>query len=212
MKFNLYKDSYENLKLSIKMLTAIVIVLLIIITGLVVFYSIKLKKVQYVIVPPTLKEKVYIGDEFIDKKYLLAMGYFIGDLVGSFSPNDFDKRVNILLGLTYPDYQGVLKSILIKNRKFIKANKVYQMFVITDLDIDFFKEKRSLAGQNRVVSPVKGELGIEGIAVRKLGSSAPIWGTNLSIRVKYWVKNGVFQIIGLKVKENKVKQQNLNGA
>ena len=201
MNFKLYKASKENFRLSLKLAMAICFFLVLLNSFLVVMYMKATSKTNYIIVPPGINSPVYIGDEYIDRKYLLAMGVYVANLLMTYSYENIEENINRLILLAAPESKGIIEQKLKQDIEFIKSKKIVQTFQINSINVYYYKNKKDILKQMQgiVVSPIKGEIEIVGSLARRIGTSAPIWKGDVRLKIRYIVRNGMFQVVGFKI-------------
>lgn len=199
MRLNLYQDSYANLRLAVRILAGAVVALAAVAVVLAVAYKRASDRIQYVLVPPVLSGKVYIGTEAVDKRYLAAMGVYVTDLLGSYTPADITRRKAELLSLTAPEIYQQVKKKLDKLEMDVKAERVTQVFTATDMRVSTLKKRVKKGGRWVMLSPSEGIIEATGVAARKIGLGKPLWKKLVRIQVNYRIRHGLFQLTGFHV-------------
>ena len=201
MKLRLYADSIQNLKLSIRVLLYSCIFLSLMAVFFAFMFLKASEKTRVVLIPPKLVDTVVVGDEYVDRQYLILMSRYAIDLLTNVTPETVDKQMVALLSMVAPESYAKVKSYLAKLAKVIKSQRIVQAFAVQKFSVTTLKKEVKLpTGKKIIASPSKGKVYAEGILLRRISASEPLSRENVRITINYIVRLGQFQIVGIKYK------------
>ena len=201
MKLKLYADSIQNLKLSIRVLLYSCIFLSLMAVFFAFMFLKASEKTRVVLIPPKLVDTVVVGDEYVDRQYLILMSRYAIDLLTNVTPETVDKQMVALLSMVAPESYAKVKSYLAKLAKVIKSQRIVQAFAVQKFSVTTLKKEVKLpTGKKIIASPPKGKVYAEGILLRRISASEPLSRENVRITINYIVRLGQFQIVGIKYK------------
>ena len=203
MKFDIYKDSRENLKFALKFAGGTIAVLLLVICFLVLELINISHRIEYVLIPPGIKKPLYIGNEAVDRDYLVAAGVYIANLLEEYSPDTIDKNYEKAVQFIAPEIRPKFTADYEILKKQVIKNKITQILYIYNISVEYFKTRKDIAKELKgiVLSPVRGEIDIYGRIIRTIGnSSSVLFNKYAVIKLQYLIRYGMFQISGIDVK------------
>ena len=204
MKFNYYKDALTNYRLSVRILAVATIALTILSLSLMIIAVKMARKTRVILVPPKLVEPVMVGDELVDKKYLITIGKYVLYLATNFTYENVDRQFNILLEMVAPENFGPMKSLLSKEAGIVKRQKIVQAFIIKNFKVTVLrKEVKILGGKKVLPAPPKGKIVAEGIVFRRISAGPVVDRGAYKCTLYYLVRFGQFQITGIKMEKIK---------
>ena len=214
MKLNLYRDSFANYRLSIKVLItvcALLFLLTVVFAYVAVSRSQKVRE-NFVLVPPRLAEPVVIGDEVVDRKYLVTMAHHAVYLVTTFTHATVEKQFDAFLAMTAPESYAKIKAQLLDQAGVVKRQRIVQAFLVQDMKVTVLKkEAENPVSKKRIaLSPGKGKVVVTGYLFRRISSGPIIDKGFYRITLHYLMRFGQFQVTGIRfepLKENPVEKQ-----
>ena len=201
MKLDLYADSISNLRFTVRVLLGAVAVLSLAIILLLGLYQKTTQKVRVILVPPGLVEPVFVGDQVVDKQYLLMMTRYVIGLVGSFTPETVEKQTAAFLELVHPDTYHKIKARLVKQAAVAREQHVVQSFLPENIKLTVLRgQTRAGFLKNREGVPPRGKVKVRGILIRRISTSPPVYEGRAELIFSYTFENGRFQVLSLSFK------------
>lgn len=194
MDFRKYHDIYLNYRLSIKILAATVVVFALLSAWLVKLNITQSSKVQYVLVPTSLRQPVYVGSDRVDAWYLKMMTAYVSDLTMNFTPSNINQHVAMFLKFVdSSNYTNIVQKFR-KLKDVVKENKISQVFspVTVKMSAEPRGEKDGLKFYD-----IKGAIEAAGPCYRNIQTIKQSLTGSCTLRFEYLITYGTFKIVSI---------------
>ena len=199
MDYRLYRDTFLNYRLSIKVLSLLVIILVAMVVWLAWFNTKQASRVQYVLVPTSLRQPVYVGSDRVDAWYLRMMAVYVADLTMNFTPSNINDHIAFFMRLVDSKNYTEIMHKFRKLKEVVKENRIVQIFSVNDIKLS----ARSQGEKDGFkFFDIRGTISATGPCYRNIQAiNQTLFGT-CSMQIEYMVEYGTFKVVSIETRSD----------
>lgn len=199
MDYRFYRDTFLNYRLSIKILSLVVIIFVAMVAWLTWFNTKQASRVQYVLVPTSLRQPVYVGSDRVDAWYLRMMAVYVADLTMNFTPSNVNEHIALFMKLVDSKNYTEIMHKFRKLKDVVKENRIIQMFSISDIELS----ARPLGEKDGFkFYDIKGAISARGPCYRNIQAVNQTLIGTCSLQIEYMVEYGTFKVVSIETRSD----------